>query len=57
MPPCFYASSCVIASLVGIDMIDQVFLLDTSRLYATYFGGDEKLGVGPDEDSKKIWLK
>lgn len=36
---------------------DKVFALDPSRLYATYFGGDEKLGVGPDEDAKKIWLK
>ncbi|CAN0485904.1 unnamed protein product, partial [Scytosiphon promiscuus] len=35
----------------------QVFGLDPARLYATYFGGDEKLGLGPDEEAKNIWLK
>eukprot|EP00752_Nemacystus_decipiens_P009413 g8416.t1 len=39
------------------ECLTEVFALDPSRLYATYFGGDEKLGVGPDEDAKKIWLK
>lgn len=35
----------------------QEFKLDDSRLYATYFGGDEKLGLGPDEDAKGMWLQ
>ncbi|CAN0286412.1 unnamed protein product [Pylaiella littoralis] len=39
------------------ECLTETFGLDPSRLYATYFGGDEKLGVGPDEDAKQIWLK
>ncbi|CAM9762323.1 unnamed protein product [Scytosiphon promiscuus] len=39
------------------DCLTETFSLDPSRLYATYFGGDEKLGVGPDEEAKRIWLK
>ncbi|CAM9699463.1 unnamed protein product, partial [Ectocarpus fasciculatus] len=39
------------------ECLTTVYELDPSRLYATYFGGDEKLGVGADEDAKKIWLK
>lgn len=38
-------------------MTTQEFGLDTSRLYATYFGGDEKLGLGPDKEAKDMWLK
>lgn len=38
-------------------MLQQIFGLEQTRLYATYFGGDEKLGVGPDEEAKRIWLK
>lgn len=26
-------------------------------LYVTYFGGNEKLGMGPDLECKNIWLK
>jgi hypothetical protein len=29
--------------------------LPTDRIYATYFGGDEKAGLAPDEESKAIW--
>ncbi|KAG7205581.1 hypothetical protein KM043_007552 [Ampulex compressa] len=37
------------------------FLTDTlnlpaERLYVTYFGGDEKNGLAPDEECKEIWL-
>ncbi|CAM9105783.1 unnamed protein product [Ectocarpus sp. 13 AM-2016] len=39
------------------ECLTTVYKLDPSRLYATYFGGDEKLRVGADEDAKKIWLK
>lgn len=35
----------------------QVYKLPTAQLYATYFGGDEKLGLDPDLDAKNIWLK
>eukprot|EP00624_Nannochloropsis_granulata_P004692 evm.model.NODE_3366_length_53577_cov_19.425985.3 len=37
-------------------LIDE-FGLDPTRLYATYFGGDEKQGLKPDEEAKQLWLK
>ena len=27
------------------------------RLYVTYFGGNEKFGLAPDDETKNIWLK
>lgn len=38
------------------ELIKDVFGFDTSRLYATVYGGDKSLpSVLPDEESKKIW--
>ena len=34
-----------------------VYGIDESRLYATYFKGDEKLGLEADLEAKKFWLK
>ncbi|KAL4554823.1 hypothetical protein LXL04_037429 [Taraxacum kok-saghyz] len=31
--------------------------LPTDRIYATYFGGDEKLGLPADNEAREIWLK
>ncbi|KAL8199962.1 hypothetical protein R6Q57_013530 [Mikania cordata] len=31
--------------------------LPTDRIYATYFGGDEKLGLPADNEARDIWLK
>jgi len=37
-------------------MISEVFGFDTSRIYATVYGGDSKLPtVPPDEESHKVW--
>ena len=33
----------------------QVYKLDPKRLYATYFGGDEKQGLAADDDARSIW--
>jgi alanyl-tRNA synthetase len=33
------------------------FGIDPTRLYATYFGGDESLGLGPDNEAREIWLR
>lgn len=41
--------------LMSVDV--QVFKLPTDRIYATYFGGDEKLGLPADNEAKDIWLK
>ncbi|KAM3292954.1 hypothetical protein ACQJBY_036525 [Aegilops geniculata] len=39
------------------ELLTQVYKLPTDRIYATYFGGDEKAGLAPDTESKNIWLK
>ncbi|KAL5231009.1 hypothetical protein ABZP36_029785 [Zizania latifolia] len=39
------------------ELLTQVYKLPTDRIYATYFGGDEKFGLAPDDESKNIWLK
>lgn len=35
--------------------LQSVYKLAGERLYATYFGGDEKQGLKPDEEAKQIW--
>ncbi|XP_062201662.1 alanine--tRNA ligase-like [Phragmites australis] len=39
------------------ELLTKVYKLPTDRIYATYFGGDEKYGLAPDTESKNIWLK
>jgi alanyl-tRNA synthetase len=39
------------------ELLTKVYKLDPSRLYATYFEGNEKLGIKPDFESKEIWEK
>ncbi len=39
------------------ECLTQEFGIDPSRLYATYFGGDESLGLGPDLEAREIWLR
>ena len=43
---CFYA----------FDLLTRVYGVPISRLYFTYFGGDEHSGIEPDEESRKVWL-
>jgi hypothetical protein len=31
--------------------------LPADRIYATYFGGDEKAGLAPDNEARDIWLQ
>ncbi|PON63817.1 DHHA1 domain containing protein [Trema orientale] len=35
----------------------RVYKLSTDRIYATYFGGDEKAGLAPDNEARDIWLQ
>lgn len=35
--------------------LQAVYKLDGERLYATYFGGEEKQGLKPDEEARQIW--
>ncbi|XP_074591798.1 alanine--tRNA ligase-like isoform X1 [Curcuma longa] len=39
------------------ELLTQVYKLPKDRIYATYFGGDEKLGLPPDTEARDIWLK
>ncbi|PON41707.1 Alanine-tRNA ligase, class IIc [Parasponia andersonii] len=34
-----------------------VYKLPTDRFYGTYFGGDEKAGLAPDNEARDIWLQ
>eukprot|EP00891_Asterochloris_glomerata_P009564 jgi/Astpho2/9564/fgenesh1_pm.00146_%23_11_t len=39
------------------ELLTEVYGLSSDRLYATYFGGDAKLGLSADEEAKQIWLQ
>eukprot|EP01084_Bolivina_argentea_P131522 232132_1 len=39
------------------DLLINSYGLNKNRIYATYFGGDEKQNLPPDNDAKQIWLK
>ncbi|KAK9053746.1 hypothetical protein SSX86_024820 [Deinandra increscens subsp. villosa] len=39
------------------ELLTTVYKLPTDRIYATYFGGDEKLGLPADHEARNIWLK
>ncbi|KAJ1551811.1 Alanine--tRNA ligase, partial [Cladochytrium tenue] len=44
------------AIAMGWELLTEVYKLPKDRLYITYFGGDEKLGIGPDLEAKQYWL-
>ncbi|KAK9478555.1 tRNA synthetases class II (A)-domain-containing protein [Lipomyces japonicus] len=37
------------------ELLIEVYGLPKDRLYATYFGGDEKSGLEPDLETKELW--
>ena len=37
------------------ELLTEVYKLDKSRMYATYFEGDEAMGLAPDNDAKEYW--
>ncbi|GAB2296434.1 hypothetical protein Dimus_030552 [Dionaea muscipula] len=37
------------------ELLTQVYKLPSCRIYATYFGGDEKAGLAPDTEARDIW--
>ncbi|CAJ1933811.1 unnamed protein product [Sphenostylis stenocarpa] len=39
------------------ELLTNVYKLPSDRIYATYFGGDDKAGLGPDLEARDIWLK
>jgi alanyl-tRNA synthetase len=38
------------------ELLTEVYKLPKDRLYMTYFGGDEKLGLEADLEARQIWL-
>ncbi|HWM54151.1 MAG TPA: alanine--tRNA ligase [Solirubrobacterales bacterium] len=39
----------------GWELVTQGFHMDPELIWATVFGGDEELGLGPDEEAIEIW--
>ncbi|MBX3315976.1 MAG: alanine--tRNA ligase [Phycisphaeraceae bacterium] len=39
------------------ELLTKVYKLPPEALYATYFEGNEKLGLPPDDETKNLWLK
>ncbi|KAK4480575.1 hypothetical protein RD792_013653 [Penstemon davidsonii] len=39
------------------ELLTEVYKLPGDRFYATYFGGDEKLGLPADTEARDYWLK
>lgn len=37
------------------ELLTKVYGIPADRLYVTYFGGDEKLGLAPDLEAKEYW--
>lgn len=40
----------------SMTLLTDVYGIDKERLYATYFGGDDKQGLPADEETRQIWL-
>jgi alanyl-tRNA synthetase len=38
-------------------LFTEVWGLDSGRLYATYFGGDEREGLAPDNEARDLWRR
>eukprot|EP00578_Thalassiosira_sp_NH16_P012694 CAMPEP_0181109160 /NCGR_PEP_ID=MMETSP1071-20121207/18026_1 /TAXON_ID=35127 /ORGANISM="Thalassiosira sp., Strain NH16" /LENGTH=1027 /DNA_ID=CAMNT_0023192833 /DNA_START=283 /DNA_END=3366 /DNA_ORIENTATION=+ len=39
------------------ELLTEVYGLDEGRLYASYFGGDESLGLEADDEAREFWLR
>jgi len=39
------------------ELLTKVFKIPGDRLYATYFEGNAKLGLPPDDETKQLWLR
>ena len=42
---------------MAYDLLVNVYGIDPSRLYATYFMGDENSGLEPDMEAREYWTK
>eukprot|EP00257_Ricinus_communis_P022363 XP_015582068.1 alanine--tRNA ligase [Ricinus communis] len=39
------------------ELLTKIYKLPADRIYATYFGGDEKAGLAPDAEARDFWLQ
>jgi alanyl-tRNA synthetase len=39
------------------ELLTEVYKIEKERLYVTYFGGDDKEGLAPDEEARNFWLE
>ncbi len=39
------------------DLLTNVYKIDPSRLYVTYYAGNESLNINPDYETREIWKK
>ena len=39
------------------ELMTKIYGLSPERLYVTYFGGNEKEGLVPDDETKNLWLQ
>ena len=42
-------------SMLKVAVCMQVYKLNPERLYATYFEGDAKQGLEPDNEARELW--
>jgi alanyl-tRNA synthetase len=38
------------------ELLTKVYGVAPDRLYATYFGGNQDVGLEPDVETKQLWL-
>ncbi|MBS0191225.1 MAG: alanine--tRNA ligase [Phycisphaerales bacterium] len=39
------------------ELLTKIYCIPEDRLYVTYFEGDAKLGLEPDEETRQLWLQ
>ena len=39
------------------ELLTKVYKLPADRLYVSYYGGDQSLGIEPDLEAKRCWMK
>ena len=43
------------ACSMALELLTTVYRIPINRLYFTYFGGDNQLGLDPDQETRDIW--
>jgi alanyl-tRNA synthetase len=43
------------ACSMALELLTTVYRIPINRLYFTYVGGDNQLGLDPDQETRDIW--